>query len=94
MAILADGKVQVQGKPKALIANIDGQVWSKILSRDEFESTKQEFQVISSRLATGRRLIHVKSEFQPALGFEPVSPSLEDVYFDALYNASNIGGAQ
>ena len=84
MAIMMAGEVRLKGKPKQLIADLDGCIWSKTINREEITAYQNEFKVISSRLVTGRTQIHVQSEFQPALGFEPVTPSLEDVYFATL----------
>lgn len=84
VAILVDGQLRLKGKPKQLIDDIDGTIWSKLIHRDEIADYKQNHHVISSRLIAGRRQIHVQSEFQPALGFEPVVPTLEDVYFATL----------
>jgi ABC-2 type transport system ATP-binding protein len=44
--------------------------------------------VISTRLIAGRTVIHVFSDTQPDPSFEPVTTSLEDVYFSALHNTS------
>jgi hypothetical protein len=44
--------------------------------------------VISTRLISGRTVIHVYSEGSPGEGFEPVEASLEDVYFSTLSQAN------
>jgi len=35
----------------------------------------------------GRTIVHVYNEQAPGDGFEPVTPSLEDVYFATLHRA-------
>ena len=42
------------------------------------------YPVISTRLLAGRTLVHVVGDAPPDAGFEPVEPTLEDVYFAAI----------
>ena len=44
-------------------------------------------QVISSRLYAGQTIVHVVSDGQPGPDYEPVVPSLEDVYFARIAEA-------
>ena len=84
MAVLAGGKIQLQGAPADLIARTDGRVWKKTIDRDALEESKTKYEVISTRLFAGRTVIHVLSDQNPGEGFEPVSGGLEDVYFSTL----------
>jgi ABC-2 type transport system ATP-binding protein len=83
MAVLAGGKVQLEGAPLELIANTRGRVWKKTIDRDALEAHHADFAVISTRLFAGRTIIHIMSDTQPQ-GFEPVEAGLEDVYFTTL----------
>jgi ABC-type multidrug transport system ATPase subunit len=83
MAVLANGKVQLQGKPAELIASTRGKVWKKAIPHAELEAYQQKHEVISTRLFAGNTIIHVLSDAQPE-GFEPVEGGLEDVYFSTL----------
>lgn len=85
MAILAQGQVQLQGKPRELISNIDGTIWRKIINKEQIGEYQSKYDVISEQLVTGKRQVVVQSEFQPEIGFEPVTPDLEDVYFSTLH---------
>jgi ABC-2 type transport system ATP-binding protein len=85
MAVLANGKVQLQGKPAELIASTRGKVWKKAIPHAELEDYQQKYEVISTRLFAGRTIIHVLADAQPE-GFEPVEGGLEDVYFTTLSN--------
>ena len=91
MAILVDGKIQLQGKPAVLINALDGRVWSKMVSKKEASQYRNRFNVLSERLITGDTQLIVESEFQPELGFEPIKPDLEDVYFSTLNKARDLG---
>jgi ABC-type multidrug transport system ATPase subunit len=83
MAVLANGKVQLQGKPTDLIAATRGKIWKKTINRAEFDDYQSKYEVISSRLFAGNSVIHVLADQQPQ-GFEPVEGGLEDVYFSTL----------
>jgi ABC-2 type transport system ATP-binding protein len=83
MAVLANGRVQLEGKPADLIAATRGRIWQKTINRAEIEDYQSKYEVISSRLFAGNSVIHVLADKQPA-GFEPVVGGLEDVYFSTL----------
>ena len=83
MAVLANGKVQLKGKPADLIANTRGKVWKATVAHDEVDAVRESHEVISTRLYAGRTIVHVLSDTQPA-GYEPVEGGLEDVYFATL----------
>ncbi|CAN5180676.1 ABC transporter ATP-binding protein [soil metagenome] len=83
MAVLANGRVQLEGRPAELIASTRGKVWKKTIDHSELEQYQQSHEVISTRLFAGNTIIHVLSDTQPK-GFEPVEGGLEDVYFSTL----------
>ncbi len=85
MAVLANGRVQLEGAPLDLIAKTKGSVWRKTIDREDLEGHQADFNVISSRLFAGRTIIHIMADKKPA-GFEPVEGGLEDVYFTTLAN--------
>jgi ABC-type multidrug transport system ATPase subunit len=86
MAILAGGRVLLQGKPSALVAQLEGRVWRKIVSKSEVAGYQSSMRVLSTQLAAGRTVIHVLSDgvHSPGDGFEPAEPDLEHVYFATL----------
>ena len=84
MAVLAGGKIQLQGAPADLIARTDGRVWKKTIDKEALDEARAQYEVISTRLFAGRTVIHVLSDQNPGEGFEPVSGGLEDVYFSTL----------
>jgi ABC-2 type transport system ATP-binding protein len=84
MAVLAGGKILKEGAPSELMAELKGRVWTKTIERTELEQTRAKHEVISTRLAAGRTVVHVLADKQPGAGFEPVEGGLEDVYFSTL----------
>ena len=86
-AILADGAIQIQGKPRDLTAQLKNQIWKKAIIKSELDTARDTYQVISTKLKGGKTLIHVNSDDDmTAQGFEKVTPDLEDVYFTTLFN--------
>lgn len=83
MAVLAEGKLQLEGAPLDLIMQTKGRVWKKSIRREELEAHQEQHQVISTRLFAGRTIIHILSDSPPD-GFDPVDAGLEDVYFTTL----------
>src|SRR3954454_3547623 len=83
MAVLANGRLQLEGKPAALIHSSRGRIWKKTIGRDQLEDYQGRYEIISSRLFAGRSVIHVLSDSRPE-GFDPVEGGLEDVYFSTL----------
>ena len=83
MAVLANGRLQLEGKPAELIASTRGRVWKKAIAHGELEREGLEHEIISTRLFAGTTIIHVLSDQKPT-GFDPVEGGLEDVYFATL----------
>jgi hypothetical protein len=84
MAVLSGGRILTEGAPAALIQALNGRVWRKVIDRGELEAERARNQVISTRLAGGRTVIHVLADTAPDAGFAPVAGGLEDVYFSTL----------
>jgi len=87
MAVLAGGKIQLEGSPAELVEQMRGRIWKKTIHKTELPAYQAAHKVISTRLFAGRTVIHVLSDGTPGEGFEPVNGGLEDVYFSTL-NAS------
>jgi ABC-2 type transport system ATP-binding protein len=84
MAIIDKGNVLLTGSPLELTRTLEGRVWQKAIARSDLAAAKAQYPVISTRLLAGRTLVNVVSGEAPGDGFEPVAPSLEDVYFAAI----------
>ena len=84
MAVLADGRILLEGAPIDLIHATRGRIWMKAIERGALDSYKERHQVISTRLFAGRTIVHVLSDEDPGDGFTAVEGGLEDVYFSTL----------
>jgi ABC-type multidrug transport system ATPase subunit len=84
MAIMHHGRVLAEGKPSEFLDSLTGKLWQKIIHKHEQQGYEAAYTVISSQLVQGRVKIHIVADTAPEHGFEPVSASLEDVYFSVL----------
>ena len=87
MAVLAGGKIQLEGAPVELMHTLQGRVWTRTVDKADLAGLSKAHNVISTRLFAGRTVIHVLSDTHPGDGFEPAPGGLEDVYL-ATVNAS------
>ncbi|HRO32189.1 MAG TPA: ABC transporter ATP-binding protein [Brevundimonas sp.] len=83
MAVLAGGRIQLEGAPTDLMQAMQGRVWRKTIAKEDLADHEARHQVISTRLFAGRTVIHVLADQRPD-GFEPAPGGLEDVYFSTL----------
>lgn len=85
MAILNGGKILAQGTPAEAEERLKGQIWTKVIERENLETYEKEFNVISSKYNQDNTLnIKVYSQDKPDETFINATPQLEDVYFVAL----------
>jgi len=90
MAILNGGKLLNHHKPADAIEKLKGQMWNKIINKDELESYTNQYNVISRNYNQDHSLnIRVLSEVKPADGFNVIEPDLSDVYFVSLKQDEN-----
>ncbi|MEY3293052.1 MAG: hypothetical protein RJB12_823 [Pseudomonadota bacterium] len=87
MAVLAGGKIQLEGAPIELMHTLEGRVWTRTVDKADLAGLSKAHNVISTRLFAGRTVVHVLSDTHPGDGFEPAPGGLEDVYL-ATVNAS------
>jgi ABC-2 type transport system ATP-binding protein len=85
MAILVDGRIVSAGTPSALIAGLQGKVWTRAVDPAELPSLANQFELIATRLRGGRTVIHVLADAAPDPRFEPVAAGLAGVYFSTLH---------
>jgi len=83
MAVLAGGKVRLEGAPHDLIRSIEGRVWQRTIPHTALPEMQDAHEVISHRFFAGEIVVHVLSDTPPE-GFAPVVGGLEDVYFTTL----------
>lgn len=80
-AIICQGEVLYAGEPEKAVREMQGNIFSKAIRKEELYRYQREFNVISTQLKSGKLHIRVLQETAPANEFEPAIPNLEDVYF-------------
>jgi ABC-2 type transport system ATP-binding protein len=84
MAIIDRGQILLEADPLRAVDALQGRVWRRIVPRTELPAIEREHAVISTKLLSGRTVVHVYSDMSPGVGFDPVEADLEDVYFSAM----------
>ena len=87
MAVLVDGRVQLEGAPLELISATRGRIWMKTIDRSALPQYREKYEILSTRLFAGNTILHVLSDCDPGDGFTPVEGGLQDVYFSTLLHA-------
>lgn len=83
MAIINDGQVLYAGTPDAALKELQGKVWKKSIAKVDLDTYQSTFgtRLISSKLVSGKPIIHVMSEGDPGDGFASAEAGLEEVFF-------------
>lgn len=84
MAIIAGGRIVLEGTPDALSGGLKGRIWRRTIDKEALADFQSRFAVISNRLKGGQTVIHVVADAQPEAGFEAIDGGLEDLYFATL----------
>ncbi|MBB6239053.1 ABC-type multidrug transport system ATPase subunit [Pedobacter sp. AK013] len=89
MAVMANGKLILQGKPSDLTQKLDGKIWRRVIDKADLAQYSSVFNVISTKIISGKLHIFILADECPAHVFERVYPRLEEVYFSSLFGAAN-----
>lgn len=84
MAIINQGQILLEAEPLRAVEELKGHIWRKIVERSDLPQLEHEHQIISTKLLSGRTVVHIYSAINPHNGFEQVNPDLEDVYFSTM----------
>jgi hypothetical protein len=84
MAIINRGEILLEAEPLAAIKELQGKIWRQVINKSELGAIEESYQVISTKLLSGRTVVHVLSDQRPGENFQAVAVDLEDVYFSTL----------
>jgi ABC-type multidrug transport system ATPase subunit len=84
MAIIDKGRILLEAEPLAAVEALKGRIWRKLVDKEAVPAFEREHAIISTRLLSGRTLLHAVNDADPGAGFEPAEPDLEGVYFCAM----------
>lgn len=83
MAIMADGRILLEGEPTALINKLAGRLWKCLVAPSELAALRERLPIVSTRMVAGKTEIRVVGSERPD-SMEVAEPGLEDVYFATL----------
>lgn len=81
MAIIHQGSVRFQGSPNEALAILKGKVYGQMVEKNELETFKTNYHVLSERMNAGKNYLNVYSEDKLNPPFESKQADLEDVFF-------------
>ncbi|MBL4604671.1 MAG: ABC transporter ATP-binding protein [Flavobacteriaceae bacterium] len=85
MAILNGGRILKHTTPQEATKEIEGQIWTRIIQREELEEVQSTYNLLSSNYNPDNTLnVRVFSAEKPSAEFTAAIPQLDDVYFIAL----------
>lgn len=85
MAILNGGKILSHQTPVEAVKTLKGQIWNKIIDREQLEAEEEKYHVISSSFNEDNTVnIRVHGDSKPGDEFTSEEANLEDVYFTTL----------
>lgn len=89
MAIISKGQILLETEPLKAVEELQGMIWRRIVEKSALAELERTHKIISTKLLSGRTVIHIYSKEDPGNGFERVATALEDVYFTTM--AGHIG---
>jgi ABC-type multidrug transport system ATPase subunit len=88
MAVINEGRILLETEPMRAIGELRGRIWRRVVPKTDLDAVldgvEREHTVISTKLLGGQTVVRVHADSEPASGFEPAEPDLEDVYFTAM----------
>lgn len=85
MAVMNLGRVMYDGKTTDALDVLRGRIFEASIDKEELQDYRERYQVISTRVADGRIIVHAVGDSQPGPGFRAVDANLEDVYFSYIH---------
>lgn len=84
MAIINKGEILLEAQPLQAVAELKGRIWRRLIEKSRLPELEQEHRIVSTKLLSGRTMVHIYSHEPLGEGFELVEPDLEDVYFSTM----------
>lgn len=90
MAIINKGELLLVDEPLNAMKQLHGNVWRKLVAKQERESYRDSYKIISETLFAGKVYVTIFNEKDPGNGFTAVEPTLEDVYFSHIHETVGV----
>lgn len=83
-AIICKGEVLRNGNPDEAVNELNGKIYSKLIDKGDKLGYRENYQVISEQMKSGKLGIRIYSESDPGNEFLLAEPVLEDIYFHQI----------
>lgn len=84
--IIKKGALLMGGTVEELTAKANGFVWRCVIPPEQVDQYENEYCIVNLRHISGQVELRIISENEPALGAEPLEPTLEDLYLYCFGN--------
>ncbi|MFT6017806.1 MAG: ABC-2 type transport system ATP-binding protein [Saprospiraceae bacterium] len=84
MAIINEGRLLYSGTPSNATDNLEHKIYQKAIEKQEMENYQSQYEIVSTKLVSGKPLVHIYSESDPGNGFQQIEANLEDVFFTKI----------
>jgi ABC-type multidrug transport system ATPase subunit len=84
MAIINKGQILQEAEPLKAVDELKGKIWRRVVEKSKLPELEREYKIISTKLLSGRTVVHIYCGENPGNSFELVAPDLEDVYFTTM----------
>lgn len=84
MAVMNLGQVMFKGKTTEALDLLKGKIYKAVIAKEEIAEYRQKYNVISTRVAEGKIVVHVLNDSLPDPKFTAIEGDLEDVYFSYI----------
>src|SRR5687768_2518860 len=65
MAIINKGEILLEAEPLRAVAELQGRIWRRVVSREELPAVQRDHAVISTKLLAGRTVARIHSDASP-----------------------------
>ncbi|MFT6708217.1 MAG: ABC-2 type transport system ATP-binding protein, partial [Flavobacteriales bacterium] len=64
--------------------DLEHKIYQKAIEKQEMENYQSQYEIVSTKLVSGKPLVHIYSESDPGNGFQQIEANLEDVFFTKI----------
>ena len=89
-AIICNGEVLRHDQPDEAVNQLEGNIYSKAISKSAIEEYRSKYQVISVQIKGGNLTIRIIAQSNPGDGFTAQPAVLADVYFHQISGKMNV----
>jgi ABC-type multidrug transport system ATPase subunit len=84
-AVIRRGEIVAATSTETALTGLEGRIWEATVPREQVAVVESKTKMISKQMTSGRTRVRALSDNgQPAEGFTPVIPTLEDFYFTVV----------